>query len=93
MKIPYSYLRNFLSSELSQSKLAKTFTQVGLECDLDGPLIDFDITPNRGDALSLKGLHREFYASQSKKPKDSIPYAKLKFQTDLKVKAAIITEN
>ena len=82
MKIPYSYLRNFLSSELSQSKLVETFTQVGFECDLDGPLIDFDITPNRGDALSLKGLHREFYASQSKKPKDSIPYAKLKFQTD-----------
>ena len=73
MKIPYSYLRNFLSSELSQSKLVETFTQVGFECDLDGPLIDFDITPNRGDALSLKGLHREFYASQSKKPKDSIP--------------------
>ena len=25
MKIPYSYLRNFLSSELSQSKLVETF--------------------------------------------------------------------
>jgi phenylalanyl-tRNA synthetase beta subunit len=45
------------------------FTQVGFECEIDGDLIEFDITPNRGDALSLKGLEREFYAYQSKKSK------------------------
>ena len=49
MKIQYSYLKNFLQTKLSQKKLVDVFTQVGFECEIDGDLIEFDITPNRGD--------------------------------------------
>jgi len=82
MKVQYSYLKNFLPTDLSISKIANVFTKVGFECEVDGAIIDFDITPNRGDALSLRGLQREFHAYQSKKLKDKLSYAKLKFIKD-----------
>jgi len=80
MKIQYSYLKNFLQTKLSQKKLAHVFTQVGFECEIDGDLIEFDITPNRGDVLSLKGLEREFYAYQSIKPTRKLETSLLKIR-------------
>ncbi len=78
MKIQYSYLKNFLNTKLSQKKLSDVFTQVGFECEIEGNLIEFDITPNRGDVLSLKGLEREFYAYQSTKPSRKLETSSLK---------------
>ncbi len=80
MKIKYSYLKDFLHTTLSQKKLADVFTQVGFECEINGPLIEFDITPNRGDVLSLRGLGREFTAYQSKKALKNLRISKLKSQ-------------
>ena len=77
MKVRYSYLKNFLKTKLSQKKLADAFTQVGLECEIEGELIEFDITPNRGDVLSLKGLEREFFSYQSKKFNHTLKVSKL----------------
>ena len=57
------------------------FTQVGFECEINGDLIEFDITPNRGDVLSLKGLEREFCAYQNKKPKNQFFQRQQKNQT------------
>jgi phenylalanyl-tRNA synthetase beta chain len=85
MKIQYSFLKNFLNTNLSQKKLSDVFTQVGFECEIEGDLIEFDITPNRGDALSLRGLEREFYAYQSKKPSHKIETSSLKLFQDKKV--------
>ena len=85
MKIQYSYLRNFLQTKLSQKKLVDVFTQVGFECEIDGNLIEFDITPNRGDILSLKGLEREFCAYQVKKSKNRLETFKLKLNKDNKI--------
>ena len=85
MKIQYSYLKNFLNTNLSQKKLSDVFTQVGFECEIEGDLIEFDITPNRGDALSLRGLEREFYAYQSKKPNQKIGTSSLKPIQDKKI--------
>jgi len=85
MKIQYSYLKNFLNTNLSQKKLCDVFTQVGFECDIEGDLIEFDITPNRGDALSLRGLEREFYAYQSKKPSQKLEKSTLKLFQDRKI--------
>ena len=78
MKIQYSYLKNFLNTKLSQKKLSDVFTQVGFECEIEGDLIEFDITPNRGDVLSLKGLEREFYAYQSTKHSRKLETSSLK---------------
>ena len=85
MKIQYSYLQNFLHTKLSQKKLVDVFTQVGFECDIEGDLIEFDITPNRGDVLSLRGLEREFCAYQVKKSKNSLETFKLKLNKDNKI--------
>ena len=80
MKVQYSYLKFFLTTDLSQAKLVDVFTKVGFECESDGPIIDFDIMPNRGDVLSLKGLQREFSAYQSKKFKGEPRISKLTYQ-------------
>ena len=85
MKIQYSYLKNFLNTSLSQKKLSDVFTQVGFECEIEGDLIEFDITPNRGDALSLRGLEREFYAYQSQKTSQKIETSSLKLIQDKKI--------
>ena len=85
MKIQYSYLKNFLNTKLSQKKLIDVFTQVGFECEIEGNLIEFDITPNRGDVLSLKGLQREFHAYQSIKPSPKVETATLKATKDKRV--------
>ena len=85
MKIQYSYLKNFLNTNLSQKKLSDVFTKVGFECEIEGNLIAFDITPNRGDVLSLRGLEREFYAYQSKKPNKKIKTSSLKLIQDKKI--------
>ena len=85
MKIQYSYLKNFLNTKLSQKKLSDVFTQVGFECEIEGDLIEFDITPNRGDVLSLKGLEREFYAYQLKKPSQKLDTSSLKVTKDKKI--------
>jgi phenylalanyl-tRNA synthetase beta chain len=82
MKVQYSFLKNYLSTDLSQAKLVDVFTKVGFECESDGSIIDFDITPNRGDVLSLRGLQREFQAQQSKVFKDKLHYEKLTFKKD-----------
>ena len=58
MRIEYSYLKKFLVSDEGQNKLSAIFTNLGFECEVDGNCIDFDLTPNRGDAFSLKGLAR-----------------------------------
>ena len=85
MKIQYSYLKNFLNTKLSQKKLSDAFTQVGFESEIEGDLIEFDITPNRGDVLSLKGLEREFYAYQLKNPHQKLKSSSLKPTQDKKI--------
>ena len=39
MKIQYSFLKDYLSTDLSQPKLADVFTKVGFECESDGQLL------------------------------------------------------
>ena len=85
MKIQYSYLKNFLNTKSSKNELVDVFTQVGFECEADGGVIEFDITPNRGDVLSLKGLEREFNAYQSKKSNRKLETSKLSLIKDLKI--------
>ena len=65
MKISYPYLKFFLNTQLTKKKLTEVFTKVGFECEVDGNIIEFDVTPNRGDFLSLRGLQGEFCASHS----------------------------
>ena len=85
MKIQYSFLKNFLGTKFSQNRLVDVFTQVGFECESDRGLIEFDITPNRGDVLSLKGLEREFHAYKAKKFNRKLETTKLNSIKDRKI--------
>tara|TARA_B110000003_G_scaffold183174_1_gene182212 strand:+ start:195 stop:2216 length:2022 start_codon:yes stop_codon:yes gene_type:complete len=85
MKISYSYLKKFLNTKLTKKKLTEVFTQVGFECEIDGNIIEFDVTPNRGDVLSLRGLQREFCVSQSKNFQNSPKVTKLQTKSNKSV--------
>ena len=85
MKIQYSYLKDFLNTNLSQEMLCDVFTKVGFECESIEDLIEFDVTPNRGDVLSLKGLEREFFAYQSSKSVKKLETSSLNLLKDKKI--------
>ncbi len=66
MKFIYQDLLNFLNEQPSKEALSKKLFQLGHEHEIDGDLFDMEITPNRGDCLSLVGLSRDlnnFYNS------------------------------
>ena len=63
----------------------EVFTKVGFECEIHNQIIEFDVTPNRGDILSLRGLQREFYAFQSKTISESLKTSKIKIKSDKSV--------
>ena len=67
MKFIYKDLLNFLTAKPSKEALSKKLFQLGHEHEIDGDLFDMEITPNRGDCLSLFGLSRDlniFYNSK-----------------------------
>ncbi len=85
MKIVYSHLLNFLEKKPSIEELSDKLFQLGHEHEIEGEILDLEITPNRGDCLSLKGLARDlnhFYSAKldQKFFKDELPDANLKFE-------------
>ena len=85
MKIAYSHLLNFLKKKPSIEELSKKLFQLGHEHELEGEIFDLEITPNRGDCLSLKGLARDlnyFYSAKLDQNifKDELPKANFKFE-------------
>ena len=66
MKFIYQDLLNLLKEQPSKESLSKTLYQWGHEHEIVGDIFDMEITPNRGDCLSLLGLSRDlnnFYQS------------------------------
>ena len=59
MKIVYSHLLNFLEKKPSLEELSDKLFQLGHEHEIEGEVMDLEITPNWGDWLSLKGRARE----------------------------------
>ncbi|MDA8982548.1 phenylalanine--tRNA ligase subunit beta [Gammaproteobacteria bacterium] len=59
MKINYQDLLNFLSEKPSKEELSKKLFQLGHEHEINGDIFDMELTPNRGDCLSLIGLARD----------------------------------
>ena len=59
MKFLYKDLLNFLSENPSIELLSEKLFQLGHEHEIDGELFDMELTPNRGDCLSLNGLSRD----------------------------------
>ena len=62
MKFLYQDLLNFLSEQPTKEALSEKLFQLGHENELNGDLFEMDLTPNRGDCLSLLGLARDLNA-------------------------------
>jgi len=59
MKFIYQDLLRFLKEQPSKAALSEKLFQLGHEHDINGEIFDMEITPNRGDCLSLIGLSRD----------------------------------
>ncbi len=59
MKFIYQDLLNFLVEKPPKDLLSEKLFQLGHEHEIDGDIFDMDLTPNRGDCLSLNGLARD----------------------------------
>ena len=59
MKFIYQDLLYFLKEQPSKEALSKKLFQLGHEHEFDVDIFDMEITPNRGDCLSLIGLSRD----------------------------------
>ena len=86
MKIVYSHLLSLLEQQPKLKELSDLLYQLGHEHEIDGEVLDMEITPNRGDCLSLKGLARDLnYFYQAKElPKSSMTLPALALQFDNK---------
>ena len=59
MKIIYEDLIYFLNEKPSKELLSEKLFQLGHEHEIHGEILDMELTPNRGDCLSLFGLARD----------------------------------
>ena len=64
MKVSYNWLREVTGIEADASKLAAELTMIGIKFEGQEPvgddvMLDFEITVNRPDCLSVYGIARE----------------------------------
>jgi phenylalanyl-tRNA synthetase beta chain len=74
MNISYNWLKDLVETDSSAQELAEKLTRAGLAVEGihavgDDFVMDFDITSNRGDALSHLGIAREIAAIENSKLK------------------------
>src|SRR5690348_1778071 len=64
MILPLDWLKQLVNVNEPIEAMAQRLVDLGFECEqLDANRLDLEITPNRGDALSIVGLAREYAAS------------------------------
>ena len=88
MKIVYSHLLNHLNKKPALDELSELLFQLGHEHEIEGEILDMEITPNRGDCLSLKGLARDLnhFYEELEMPYSEIKLNPLKLQFENKAK-------
>ena len=59
MKISYKHLVERIKDKPNIQDLSNKLLQLGHEHEIDGDIFDIELTPNRGDCLSIKGLLRD----------------------------------
>ena len=84
MKISYNWLKDYIEITKTPEQLADDLSLFGHEVEStekrgDDTILDFEITPNRGDCLSILGMAREIAALYNSKLK--IQNSKLQFKT------------
>jgi phenylalanyl-tRNA synthetase beta chain len=74
MKVTLEWLKEFVDTEASASEIGALLTMLGFELESIqespmGPILDFKVTPNRGDCLSVLGVARELCAKDPERYK------------------------
>ena len=59
MKISYSHLVSQIKENPSIEMISESLFQLGHEHEIDGDILNMELTPNRGDCLSVNGLLRD----------------------------------
>ena len=59
MKIAYSHLVQFMPENPTIGQISDSLFQLGHEHEIEGNIFDMELTPNRGDCLSINGLLRD----------------------------------
>ena len=59
MKVVYKDLARFLDQKPTMHEISEKLFQLGHENSFSGDIFEVDLTPNRGDCLSVQGLARE----------------------------------
>ena len=59
MKISYKHLSEYIKQKPDINDLSEKLFQLGHEHEIFEDIIDLELTPNRGDCLSIKGLLRD----------------------------------
>ena len=72
MKVLFSRITKAINAKPKIEDLCEDLTLIGIEVDeiksfQGDKIIDFDLTPNRGDCFSIKGLARDYCAYKDKK--------------------------
>ena len=62
MKISYSHLVSKIKENPSIEMISESLFQLGHEHEIDGDILNMELTPNRGDCLSVNGLLRDLSA-------------------------------
>lgn len=83
MRVPFSWIKEFVELEASASEIASRLTMLGLEVEaieeVDGEIVfDISITPNRPDCLSVAGISREIaiaFRKEFREPQLKMPLA------------------
>ena len=62
MKISFSHLVSQIVEDPSIEMISESLFQLGHEHEIDGDILNMELTPNRGDCLSVNGLLRDLSA-------------------------------
>lgn len=70
MRVSVEWLKEYVSTKANAEEIGSTLTMLGIELEAIedseiGPVLNFKVTPNRGDCLSVLGLARELCAKES----------------------------
>ena len=72
MKIPYKHIIQYIEENPSLEEISDKLFQLGHEHEIEDGIFDLEITPNRGDCLSLTGILRELNVFYNFNRKDHI---------------------
>ena len=66
MKLSINWINEHCKSKFTSSELVEQLTMTGVECETinqkNDEIIKFDITPNRADCFSVRGITNELLA-------------------------------